>query len=31
MLSDKLAQEDYRKYKRYIILELSQDDKFFKL
>ncbi|MEX3172933.1 DUF2326 domain-containing protein [Serratia quinivorans] len=31
MLSDKLVQEDYQKYKRYIILELSQDDKFFKL
>ncbi|MEQ1977338.1 DUF2326 domain-containing protein [Xenorhabdus sp. SGI240] len=31
MLSDKLVQEDYQKYKRYIILELSQDNKFFKL
>lgn len=31
MLSDKLAQEDYQKYKHYIVLELSQDDKFFKL
>jgi len=31
MLSDKLVQEDYQKYKRYIILELSQDDKFFKV
>ena len=31
MLSDKLIKEDYRKYNRYIILELSQDNKFFKL
>ncbi|ACJ29944.1 Conserved hypothetical protein [Shewanella piezotolerans WP3] len=31
MLSDKLTQEDYQKYKRYIILELSQDNKFFNL
>ncbi|HEM6802526.1 TPA: DUF2326 domain-containing protein [Citrobacter koseri] len=31
MLSDKLVQEDYQRYKRHIILELSQDNKFFKL
>ncbi|OCJ24567.1 DUF2326 domain-containing protein [Serratia sp. 14-2641] len=31
MLSDKLIQEDYQKYKNYIILELSQDNKFFKI
>ncbi|MDM2838289.1 MULTISPECIES: DUF2326 domain-containing protein [Citrobacter] len=31
MLSDKLITEDYQKYTRYIILELSQDNKFFKL
>ncbi|WP_323093765.1 DUF2326 domain-containing protein [Klebsiella quasipneumoniae] len=31
MLSDKLIKEDYQKYNRYIILELSQDNKFFKL
>ncbi|EHR8951979.1 DUF2326 domain-containing protein [Escherichia coli] len=31
ILSDKLVQEDYQKYKRYIILELSQGNKFFKL
>ncbi|MFT5296631.1 MAG: hypothetical protein ACI9YH_002651 [Colwellia sp.] len=31
MLSDKLLVEDYQKYKDYIILELSQDNKFFKL
>ncbi|WP_109392939.1 DUF2326 domain-containing protein [Proteus terrae] len=31
MLSDKLVQKDYQKYKPYIILELSQDNKFFKL
>jgi uncharacterized protein YydD (DUF2326 family) len=31
MLSDKLEQEDYLKYKKYIIMELSQDNKFFKI
>lgn len=31
MLSDKLSPEDYQKYKSNIILELSQDNKFFKL
>ncbi|MEX6425272.1 DUF2326 domain-containing protein [Providencia manganoxydans] len=31
MLSDKIVQKDYEKYKPYIILELSQDNKFFKL
>ncbi|MFM5230584.1 DUF2326 domain-containing protein [Aeromonas media] len=31
MLSDKLSPEDYQKYKNHIILELSQDNKFFKL
>ncbi|MXP59796.1 DUF2326 domain-containing protein [Pantoea sp. Taur] len=31
MLSDKLIKEDYQKYNRHIILELSQDNKFFKL
>ena len=31
MLSDKLVEQDYNKYKNYIILELSQDNKFFKL
>ncbi|WP_249370532.1 DUF2326 domain-containing protein [Vibrio sp. 11-4(1)] len=31
MLSDKLEQEDYLKYKQHIIMELSQDNKFFKL
>ncbi|WP_247965391.1 DUF2326 domain-containing protein [Citrobacter freundii] len=31
MLSDKLIKEDYQKYNRYIILELSQDNKFFKI
>lgn len=31
MLSDKFVQEDYQRYKRHIILELSQDNKFFKL
>ena len=31
MLSDKLAEQDYREYKKYIILELSQDNKFFKI
>ena len=29
MLSDKLADEQYEQYKEYIILELSEDDKFF--
>jgi len=28
MLSDKLVEQDYKKYKNYIILELSQDNKF---
>ncbi|HGH5996678.1 TPA: DUF2326 domain-containing protein [Morganella morganii] len=31
MLSDKLTSKDYEKYNDYIILELSQDNKFFKL
>jgi len=31
MLSDKLSQEDYVKYQKYIILELSKDNKFFKI
>ncbi|MCP4985661.1 MAG: DUF2326 domain-containing protein [Colwellia sp.] len=31
MLSDKLTDEQYEKYEKYIILELSQDDKFFKV
>jgi hypothetical protein len=31
MLSDKLSPEDYEKYKEFIILELSEDNKFFKL
>lgn len=30
MLSDKLSPEDYLKYKEFIILELSKDNKFFK-
>ena len=29
MLSDKLTAEQYNQYKKYIILELSEDDKFF--
>ena len=29
MLSDKLSDEQYKKYKEHIILELSEDDKFF--
>lgn len=29
MLSDKLTNEQYKKYKEYIILELAEDDKFF--
>ncbi|PHQ56101.1 MAG: hypothetical protein COA30_05165, partial [Sulfurimonas sp.] len=29
MLSDKLTDDQYKKYKEYIILELSEDDKFF--
>lgn len=31
LLSDKLTIEDYSKYKDYIILELSQEDKFFRI
>lgn len=31
MLSDKLPEEQYEKYKEHIILELSQDDKFFRV
>ncbi|MDE1234181.1 DUF2326 domain-containing protein [Vibrio aestuarianus] len=31
MLSDKLEEQDYKKYKNYIILELSQDNKFFNI
>lgn len=31
MLSDKLNHQDYQKYKPYIILELSQNNKFFKI
>ncbi|MEG2473426.1 DUF2326 domain-containing protein [Acinetobacter sp.] len=31
MLSDKLSHEDYAKYQKYIILELSKDNKFFKI
>lgn len=31
LLSDKLTIEDYNKYKDYIILELSQEDKFFRI
>ncbi|RMZ63631.1 DUF2326 domain-containing protein, partial [Vibrio anguillarum] len=31
MLSDKLVEQDYTKYKEFIILELSQDNKFFKI
>jgi len=31
ILSDKLVQNDYENYKSYIILELSQDNKFFRL
>ena len=31
MLSDKLPDDQYQKYKKHIILELSQDDKFFRV
>ncbi|MCH1918948.1 DUF2326 domain-containing protein [Shewanella sp. A3A] len=31
MLSDKFIEQDYKKYEKYIILSLSQDNKFFKI